>query len=396
MTTTIDNAKEKVQQEAFNKWKEFKRGVLQLCTGSGKTRIGVMCTKYILDIIPNAKILITTPTETIRDKVMPQEFKKWGYNNLLKKIEIQCIQSAWKRCNEQFDFIWLDEYHHTFSICHILIFNNKIKYLLGTTAYIPPEDREQSDKIAPTIYNLSIQKAVNEGIISPFNEWNVPVYMTSQEKEKFNLISEKYNKLEQILGGSQYAFINARTALSKGAVSNNFLNALHYMRILNERKNILYNIDSKVKLASDLIDILDDKVIVFFQSIEAAEMLYCTRNQQDDTLVFHSKIKKQDRKDILKRFEKSKYIKVLSVVSALNEGLDVPKVKYGIIAASTSTRRTHIQRMGRIIRYQENKIGNIFNLYVPGTQDEVWLRRRQYLGNVSQIKWINNLSEIII
>jgi superfamily II DNA or RNA helicase len=47
-----------------------------------------------------------------------------------------------------------------------------------------------------------------------------------------------------------------------------------------------------------------------------------------------------------------------------------------IIAGSTSTKRTFIQQLGRVVRKQPDKEAIIINLYTPGSQEEVWMRKR--------------------
>ena len=94
-------------------------------------------------------------------------------------------------------------------------------------------------------------------------------------------------------------------------------------------------------------------------------------------MTFHSKLKKKEQDYVVKRFkDKRTKVRFLSSVQALNEGFNVPDCSIGIIAGSNSTRRTMIQQLGRVVRYQEDKEAIIVNLYTPDTQETVWLRNR--------------------
>jgi superfamily II DNA or RNA helicase len=94
-------------------------------------------------------------------------------------------------------------------------------------------------------------------------------------------------------------------------------------------------------------------------------------------MTFHSKIKRKDQELIVKRFkDKRTKIRFLSSVQALNEGFNVPDCSLAIIAGSTSTKRTFIQQLGRVVRKQPDKEAIIINLYTPGSQEEVWMRKR--------------------
>ena len=80
---------------------------------------------------------------------------------------------------------------------------------------------------------------------------------------------------------------------------------------------------------------------------------------------------------IVKRFkDKRTKVKFLSSVQALNEGFNVPDCSLAIIAGSTSTKRTFIQQLGRVVRKTPDKEAIIINLYTPDSQEEVWMNKR--------------------
>ena len=65
---------------------------------------------------------------------------------------------------------------------------------------------------------------------------------------------------------------------------------------------------------------------------------------------------------------------MLCSTKALNQGFDVPNANMGIICGITSKGLSMIQRVGRLVRFQENKIGQIIILYVADSQEEKWLK----------------------
>jgi len=101
-----------------------------------------------------------------------------------------------------------------------------------------------------------------------------------------------------------------------------------------------------------------------------------------------SRIKKQ----IINLFRDGQ-IKTICTAKALDEGFDVPGIELGIIASATSKQRQSIQRSGRIVRYVEGKTARIINLYIKGTQDETWLKKRQ--KGETNIRWIDSINEIL-
>ena len=115
--------------------------------------------------------------------------------------------------------------------------------------------------------------------------------------------------------------------------------------------------------------------LIFSATTEFAESLQDKLG--DICMTFHSKITKKVQKEIVARFkDKRTKVRYLSTVQALNEGFNVPDCSLAIIAGSNSTKRTFIQQLGRVVRMQPDKQAVIINLYSPGTQDEVWMKKR--------------------
>ena len=61
----------------------------------------------------------------------------------------------------------------------------------------------------------------------------------------------------------------------------------------------------------------------------------------------------------------------------------------GIICGLTSKSLTMIQRVGRLLRFQENKTGKIIVLYVKETQEEKWLKSA--VKGLTNVNWIDKI-----
>ena len=70
------------------------------------------------------------------------------------------------------------------------------------------------------------------------------------------------------------------------------------------------------------------------------------------------------------------YKRIISSVKALNVGFNVPDCSLGICAAGSSKALDNIQRRGRTVRLQEGKTAIYVNLYVKGSQEVKWVRKR--------------------
>ena len=81
------------QQEVIDNWKKVKQGTLLAATGTGKTRIGLMLIKQMLEKNPNMTCLVTVPSENLKDQWMSQVIS-WG---LLKNVDVMVINTAVKQ-----------------------------------------------------------------------------------------------------------------------------------------------------------------------------------------------------------------------------------------------------------------------------------------------------------
>jgi len=408
----INKKKSECQSEALNAWhKRGCRGTLQLCTGAGKTYAALRAIKWIFKFKPDANILIICPTEIIRDDTFPKEFKKWKMAGLLKKVDLKCIQTVYKYENEHYDLIVADEFHNYLPEkddyksklyeYHKFFERNTYDKILGLSAWIPEKKRMVARKIAPICHTLTTDEGVRRGIISPYVEFNVPIILTGEEKAAYARVQMAYFNLERQLGGFK-AFDTASNLMkSIGAIAvknrtkkqiEDYQLAIRFYKMMHKRKTLLYNVGSKADVVLELIDFLKiEKSVIFSQSTLFADLICHNRN---DIIPYHSKVK--DRSKAMKRFnDKRTKINHLSTCMAVNEGMDLPKLPVIIIAARTSGAKTHIQRRGRCLRFEEGKVSYVFNLYLKDTQDEKWLIKSQSTTAPENIIFVNSVNEVV-
>jgi superfamily II DNA or RNA helicase len=201
------------------------------------------------------------------------------------------------------------------------------------------------------------------------------VNLSAEEQIEYNKANNAFRHFAAKLGHGANAFQNANSYLksSDKALQGQ---AGAYYNAMRKRKNICQNNENKISATKQIIDIFPERNgLIFSATTEFAESL---QNELGDIcMTFHSKIKRKDQELIVKRFkDKRTKIRFLSSVQALNEGFNVPDCSLAIIAGSTSTKRTFIQQLGRVVRKQPDKEAIIINLYTPGSQEEVWMRKR--------------------
>ena len=386
-----NEVKETGQREGLNKWwSTFKgRGTLQYATGVGKTRCGVLAAALIAKRVGmDCKILILTPTQTIRDRSWKEEFKKWNEELLFETcVKTVCIQTAYKYVSETYDLVIADEIHNYISPEYFNFFsNNYSPRVLGLSAYIDPVKLRLLTSVAPICDKVSTSEASRLGLISEYKIYNIPLKLTGTEKKSYTHANNNFNRLFGLFEKDlklMYACMKPHTynqfLQRKGMSLDDENKTFPYQcnAAMAKRKKLLYNASAKLDAVQQLCDMYPDrKTIIFSQTIEFADKV--TEQLGDTCVSFHSKLGKKARKvNLDKLIDNRTKVKYISTAKALNEGMNVPDISMAIIASGTSKVKDLIQRVGRTVRWEEGKQALIFHLYIEGSQEEKWVNSAQ-------------------
>lgn len=105
----------------------------------------------------------------------------------------------------------------------------------------------------------------------------------------------------------------------------------------------------------------DKKCITFSATIKDSQALKVGS-------VLHSKQSKKQNDAILKAFNNATS-GVLCTSKAADAGVDIPGLSVGVIMGVDSSKIRKTQRTGRIIRFEEGKVAELFTLVIKGTQE---------------------------
>lgn len=109
------------------------------------------------------------------------------------EAQVVTINTAYKMSGE-YDLIIVDEAHRSLSPTYRNFYkNNKSTYLLLLTATLPPkeENRKFMLGIAPIIKQKSVAEALDDGAISDFMIFNIPVGQDKSTSSKYKLFTAK-------------------------------------------------------------------------------------------------------------------------------------------------------------------------------------------------------------
>ncbi len=383
----LNKTKDAEQRKALNLWAlNSYNGSIIAGTGFGKSRCGVTACNHTLSNNPNAKAIILVPTTQLQ-KQFQEEFLKWGYEDCLDRVDIICYQSAYKLQDQHYDIVVCDEIHLGLSLEYRKFFeNNSFNKILCMTATPPEEPEYQSllQELAPTVYTITLDECVNLGLVSPYEIYCMPVDLTVEEREAYKNINNKFVYYKYQLGQFD-AFNEAKRLMSdKNADSHSKGMAAQFYRCIRSRKAIVDFAENKITEFKKLVyQHLDKKILAFGGANEFTDRLCDSIDPLG--MAYHSKKTKKQRENSLKYF-KNDTINVLCSTKALNQGLDVPNANMGIICGITSKSLSMIQRVGRLIRLKEGKVGKIYILYIKDSQEEKWLKNA--VKKLDNINWL--------
>jgi len=342
-------SKNEVQDEALNAIKGVHRAGVAVSMGVGKTLLGLrhMVSQYN-DVL---RVLVVAPKVSIFTS-WKDDAVKFGYDYLLNHIEFTTYLSLVKK-DLDYDVIYLDECH-SLKDTHRTWLKNYRGMIIGLTGTPPrvhtSEKGMMVSEFCPIKYSYITKKAVEDRIL---NDYKIMIHTISLNPMKTIKVENK----GKVWYTSEVASYNYWTGRIRDAASKKEEQICIIMRM-----KALQNFSSKVDFAKKLFESIEEKCILFTNSKEQADNL-CNYS-------YHSG--NTDSEENLKLFKEDK-INKLSCVLQLNEGVNIPNLKQGIIMHAYANERKSNQRIGRLLRLNPDDVATIHVLCYRNTIDETWV-----------------------
>jgi superfamily II DNA or RNA helicase len=342
--------REEIQQEALDIAIKRKRCGLAISMGVGKTLIGLKYIDKLREANMHLRTLVVAPKLSIFES-WKDDGIKFGISGA--NIDFTTYLSLNKLDPNNYDVLVLDECHSLLSSHSkfLSLFKGRILGLTGT-----PPRHSSSEKgmivnhYCPIIFKYITDDAIDDDILNdyriivhkmPLSLHNViPVKM--KDKEFFT--SERKN----------YEYWTKRLMEAQSKKQEQIASVM--------RMRTLMDFETKEKYAKYLLNEIEDKCIVF-----------CNTQLQADRICkdsYHSS--NPDAEENLLRF-KNDDIDQLSCVLQLNEGINIPNLRAGIIMHAYGNERKSNQRIGRLLRLNPDDTAIIHILCYKGTVDERWV-----------------------
>lgn len=345
--------KDDVQKQALPIALQYKKVGLAISMGIGKTYLGlqyIKCLQY-LEKKP-LKILIVAPKKTIIQS-WKDEAVKFKLEDCLKNAVFTTYISLNKQ-DDDYDVVILDE-AHSLLFSHDNYLKNCNGRILGLTGTPPRhEDSEKGfmvNRYCPIKFEYVTKKAVEDKILNDYKIYVHYLKLNSNKELQVTYKSGSFMTSEV----ANYMYWTNRVDDARPGKSKQIASVM--------RMKAMMEYPSKEVYAKELLSQQKDKCILF-----------CNTQAQSDRLCSHSYHSGNTQsEDNLIKFKENK-IKKLSCVLQLNEGVNIPNLKSGIIMHSYGNERKGSQRIGRLMRMPVNETATIHILCYENTVDEFWVK----------------------
>lgn len=374
------------------KWIKNKcRGTIVQPTGCGKTTTALKCLKSVLNKYPNLRILVVVPTDNLKNQWRTQ-LDAWGMEFT---ADVQVINTVIKH-TWNIDILCLDEEHRYAADTFQQVFKQvNYKYILGLTATFERLDgkHELIQKYCPVIDEVTLIEAKINHWIAEYKEYlviletdDIDIYKEYNKSfiASFEFFNFDWNLAMEQIGPTGYkAQIKYRDKLcpngspedKKKTLQSIKYHAANFMRMVQKRKAYINNHPKKIEIARQIIEARSNsKIITFSNNIKMAESIGMGGQ------VYTGKDSKNKARANLEEFNNAK-IGLIHSVAKLNEGADIKGLNVGIILGLDSSEIKAVQRRGRCIRFEKDKIAEIFNLVIDSTVEMEWFKKGHPNGN---------------
>ena len=343
-----------------------------------------MAAELLKNKFPDLKVIVVVPTETLQKQWITQ-LDKIGFGLNSQVIIINTLIKHEYDC----DLLVLDEAHRYASQFNIQVFDRvKYKYILALSATMERLDgkHELLYKYCPVVDRVTDSEAIANNWVAHSVEYKVILdvddidqykAIAKEFNEHFEFFQFNFDLAMSMLGPKGYKirsdYRNTLCALNKNLDKNETFKLVTYhatafARTMQARKKFINNHPKKIELTREIIKHRPNaKIITFSATVDIAEQIGMG-------MVYSGKDSKKKGRTTIEEFTKATS-GVLNTIKRADEGLDVPGINTAIILGYDSSPTRYKQRKGRAIRYEGNKISEIFTFVLNNTVETSWFEK---------------------
>jgi superfamily II DNA or RNA helicase len=364
------------QANALAAWQlAERRGIIALPTGSGKTHVALAALAALgapaLVLVPT-RVLLAQWVSRLRAVYDGPIGVHGDGERSLEAITIATFESAYRHMDDvgqRFGLLVVDEVHHFASGQRAEALEMCVAPArLGLTA-TPPETPEGLARIENLVGPVVCRHTIAQlsDFLAPFDCISLPVSLTRAEQEQYRrgqaLFQGAFRRFRQEHRGSWHDFVVSASATRQGRAA---LAGYH------EARRVVSLADNKLRLTDHLLARHRGEPALLFTAENGAAYALSRRLLLP---AITCDIGRAERAAILQRLREGKLRAVVSA-RVLNEGIDLPEARVGIILGGALGGREHVQRVGRLLRAAPGKRAIIYELIARETFELQHARRR--------------------
>jgi superfamily II DNA or RNA helicase len=348
---SLRKTRDVIQQEALEIAIRNKNTGLSVSMGVGKTLIGLRYLDHFQNLnMGKLNVLVVAPKLSIFDS-WKSDSLKFGIS--MDKVTFTTYLSLNKHNPGDYDLLILDE-------CHSLLpnhrsflgmFTGRILGLTGTPPRYAKSDKGQIvQDYCPILYKYITDDAVEDNIL---NDYRIIVHRMSLSERNDLLVKSKKGQFYSS-EKKNYDYWTKRILNASSKKEEQIASVM--------RMRAMMNFPTKEIYALTLLMDIQEKCIVF-----------CNTQEQADLMCGHSyHANNPDSEENLQKFKDGKILE-LSCVLQLNEGVNIPELRAGIILHAYGNERKSSQRIGRLLRLNPDDTAMVHILCYADTVDERWV-----------------------
>jgi len=357
------NKRDQIQKDALTVALNNKRCGLGISMGVGKTLIGLKYYDHFRGSDKEVRVLVVAPKLSIFDS-WKNDAEKFGID--VSNIKFTTYLSLNKEDPFYYDLIILDECHSLLD-SHVNFLGPYNKRILGLTGtpprYADSEKGRMVSQFCPIQFTYITDDAVEDDILNDYRIIIHKMSLSSANNIPVNVKNRSFNTSEI----KNYNYWTQRVYESNGPKQRQISSVM--------RMRAMMDFKTKESYAKRLLEDIEDKCIVF-----------CNTQDQADRICEHSyHSNNPDSEGNLDLFGND-HITKLSCVMQLNEGVNIPNLRAGIIMHAYGNERKSSQRIGRLLRLNPTETAIVHILCYKNTIDEKWVEEALKDLDQSKIK----------
>jgi len=395
------------QDEAISKFLEFERGVLEMATGTGKTRTALRICEILVrrgeidtiivsadgvDLLEQWHAQLLALNATLPDRFVVfrhfaeyHERERFSLNprRAILLISRPALAPAMRVLTPTLGgrtLILHDEVHRLGSPGNrssLAGLSGNVRFRLGLSATPEREYDEEGTEfverhIGPVIFSFSLADAIRRGILSPFHYYPLEYVPDENDRKRLQAVYRRSEARER--AGDPMSQEDVWIELAK-VYKTSLAKLPVFAGFLQDHENVL------------------QRCIIFVETREYGdEVLRIVHRYRHDFHTYYT----GEESETLRRFAIGE-IECLLTCHRLSEGIDIKSIRSVVLFSSARTPLETIQRMGRCLRVDANqpsKRANVVDfIRMPESSGES-NDAESPSGDLSRRRWLEELSEI--